>query len=97
MGPHQRLLLQSHLRHLDSLSEEIEELSQEAAQPVDPFEEAVEQLDVTPGSGRSVAEEVLAAIGGDMGQFPTAAHLASWTRVFPGKMRVGQTQKRGHR
>lgn len=77
MGPHQRLLLQSQLRHLDFLSQEIEELSQEVERRIGPFEAAVQRLDGIPGIGRRVAEEVLAEIGIDMARFPTAAHLAS--------------------
>jgi len=34
-------------------------------------------LTTIPGVGRRTAEVVIAEIGVDMGQFPTAAHLAS--------------------
>ncbi len=54
-------------------------------------------LDTIPGIGRRVAEIILAEIGPDMKQFPTAAHLASWAKVCPGnhesagKRRSGKT------
>ena len=84
MGPHQRLLLQSQLRHLDFLASEIAQMDEEVATRLRPLDEAIVRLDAIPGVGRRGAEEVLAEIGPDMGRFPTAAHLASWARVCPG-------------
>jgi transposase len=48
------------------------------------WEAAVTLLDTIPGIGRRVAEIILAEIGPDMDQFPTAEHLASWAKVCPG-------------
>lgn len=84
VGPHQRLLLQSQLRHLDFLSQEIGRLRQEVEQRMGSFDEAFQKLDQIPGIGRRIAEDVLAEIRVDMGRFPTAAHLASWAKVCPG-------------
>ena len=84
MGPHQRLLLASHLRHLDLLDAEIAQLDQEVAARLDPFQEALERLDEIPGVGRRCAEDILAEVGTDMSHFPTAGHLASWAKVCPG-------------
>jgi transposase len=44
-----------------------------------PFAEQVALLDTIPGIDRRAAEVIVAEIGPDMGQFPTAAHLASWS------------------
>lgn len=52
MGPHQRMMLQSQLRHLDFLDEEISRLDQEVARRMRPFEEAMVLLDEIPGIGR---------------------------------------------
>ncbi len=84
MGPHQRLLLASHLRHLDFLDAEIAQLDQEVAARLEPFQEALERLDEIPGVGRRCAEDILAEVGTDISQFPTAGHLASWAKVCPG-------------
>jgi transposase len=84
MGPHQRLLLASHLRHLDLLDAEIAQLDREVAARLDPFQEALERLDEIPGVGRRCAEDILAEVGTDMSHFPTAGHLASWAKVCPG-------------
>jgi len=45
MGSHQRMLLQSQLRHLDFLGQEIAQLDDEVAARMGPFEEAIQQLD----------------------------------------------------
>jgi len=42
------------------------------------WREAVKLLDTIPGVDRQVAEVMLAEMGLDMSQFPTADHLASW-------------------
>ena len=84
MGPHQRLLLASHLRHLDLLDAEIAQLDREVATRLDPFQEALERLDEIPGVGRRCAEDILAEVGTDMSHFPTVGHLASWAKVSPG-------------
>lgn len=95
MGPHQQLMLQSQLRHLDFLSQEIEELGQEVERRMGPFEAAVQHLDGIPGIGRRVAEEVLAEMGVDIARFPTAAHLASWAKVCPGNNESGGKRRSG--
>lgn len=62
-----------------------------------PWDEALQLLDTVPGVGRRMAEILIAEIGTDMGQFPSAAHLASWAKVAPGnnesagKRRSGKT------
>jgi transposase len=51
MGPHQRMLRQSQLRHLDFLAQEIAQLDQEVEQRRGPFEEAIQAADAVPGIG----------------------------------------------
>jgi len=41
-------------------------------------------LESIPGFSQVLAEIFIAETGGQMQQFPTAAHLASWARVSPG-------------
>lgn len=84
MGSHQRMMLDSYLRHLDFLEREIERVSEEVEDRTRPFEEAIERIDEIPGIGRRGAEQVLAEIGTDMKRFPTSRHLASWAGMCPG-------------
>jgi hypothetical protein len=50
---------------------------------------AVALLDTIPGVNRRVAEVMLAEMGLDMSQFPTADHLSSWAGLAPGNYQSG--------
>jgi transposase len=89
------MMLNSQLHHLEFLRREIEHLDQEVAMRLKPLEGAIERIDEIPGIGRRIAEEVLVEIGPDMERFPTAAHLASWARVYPGNNESAGKRKRG--
>jgi transposase len=64
-----------------------------------PFAAAVERLRGIPGIDARAAESILAETGVDMGQFPSAGHLASWVgmcsgnRESAGKRRSGRATK----
>jgi transposase len=96
---HHGLLVAQILAHIDYLDETIATLSARIQQVIAPFAEQVALLDTIPGVDQRAAEVILAEIGPDMGQFPTAAHLASWAGVCPGnnesagKHRSGRTRK----
>jgi transposase len=56
MGPHQRVMLESHLRHLDFLDQEIQQMDEEVDSRMAPFEEAIHRIDAIPGVGRRTAQ-----------------------------------------
>ncbi len=98
-GAHQRFLVARQLAHIDYLDETIAAVSAEIARRLAPFAEEIALLDTIPGVGRETAEALIAEIGTDMGQFPSAAHLASWAGMCPGqhesagKRKSGKTRK----
>jgi transposase len=53
------------------------------------WEEAVALLDTIPGVDRKTAEDMLAEMGLDMGQYPTDKHLTSWAGLSPGNRQSG--------
>jgi hypothetical protein len=55
LGPSQRILLASHLRNPDYLTEEIDRLSSEIEQQLSPSHELLQRLDTIPGVGERVA------------------------------------------
>jgi transposase len=96
---HHRFLLRMLTDQLRQLETLIERYSARIEEAMRPFSEAEARLMTIPGVGRQAAEVIVAEIGADMGQFPTAGHLASWAGLCPGnnesagKRRGGKTTK----
>jgi transposase len=84
LGPHQLLMLEKQLSHIDQLNELIAELDEEIDKRMTPFAEDLKLLDTIPGVGKRTAEQILAEIGTDMTRFPTPGHLCSWAGMTPG-------------
>ncbi|HGG8188066.1 TPA: IS110 family transposase, partial [Neisseria meningitidis] len=57
IGPHQKLMLETQLKHIDFLDEQIANLDEEVKERMLPFEEDLERLDTIPGVGRRTAEQ----------------------------------------
>ena len=81
-APHAALARQV-LDHVDFLDRSIAELDRAIAELLRPFEPAIALLCTIAGWGPKTAQVFIAETGGDMSRFPTAAHLASWSRLAP--------------
>jgi transposase len=84
LGPHQLLMLEKQLAHIDYLNLLISELDAEIDTRMVPFVEDLKLLDTIPGVGKRTAEQIIAEIGTDMLRFPTPGHLCSWAGMTPG-------------
>jgi transposase len=94
---HHQFLLDQLLRHLEHLEEQLAAYSARIEECLRPFvdDATVQRLDVIPGLNRLTIENVIAEIGADMTQFPTAGHLASWAGLCPGNEESAGKRKSG--
>ena len=94
-GDHHAVMLGVIVDHIDYLDRAIAALDVEIDRVITPFNRARDRLDTITGVGKRAAECIIAEIGVDMSQFPTAAHLASWAGVCPGNNITGGKQRSG--
>ena len=80
---HHRFLLKLHLTQVDALTAAVQQVEQQADEVLGPFREAVDRLTTIPGVSETVARVIIAEVGVDMAQFPTAGHLVSWAGLCP--------------
>jgi transposase len=92
---HHRFMLRQWLEMLDFLEGKIETLEKQIVENSRPFEPMVTTWMQVPGLRRINAYSLLAEIGADMSQFPSAAHLASWASVCPGNRESAGKQTSG--
>ena len=96
---HHRFLLAEYLDEWDALGDRIGRIEAKIDTRVRPYESAVTLWQTLPGVDWVTACNLVAEIGVDMKQFPTAQHLASWAALCPGnhesagKRKSGKTRK----
>ncbi len=81
--PHHGFLLQLHLAQIDALDRAIGTLEARASEVLAPFRPVYERLLTIPGVSATSAQVLLAEVGVDMRQFPSAGHLRSWAGLCP--------------
>jgi transposase len=81
--PHHQFLIGQHLKTIKQLEETITAFDEQIEAALEPFHDAIERLKEVPGLSETSAQILLAEIGSDMGQFPTAGHLLSWAGLTP--------------
>jgi transposase len=92
---HHRFMLRQWLDALDFTDRKIAALDKQIGEAARPFEATVQTWMQVPGLRRVNASSLLAEIGADMKQFPTAAQLASWAAVCPGNRESAGKQTSG--
>jgi len=95
---HHRFLLRRLLDQIQSVEHEIALLDdrlEDIGRQRPYLAQAVARWDTIPGIDRVAAWALLAEIGDNMGQFPTAEHLASWAALCPGNHESAGKRLRG--
>jgi transposase len=80
---HHRFLIGQHLKTIEQVETTIGEFDARIEAALAPFRDAVERLKDVPGISWTAAQIVIAEIGVDMSQFPSADHLISWAGLCP--------------
>jgi transposase len=93
--PHHRFLLAEFLEEWDWFEQRIVHLEEEIDKQIGPFEQALALWQTMPGVDRVTACCLVAEIGVNMNQFPTAQQLASWAAICPGNHESAGKQKSG--
>ncbi len=81
---HFRNMLGDLLADFQFLTKELDGLERQIRIELTPHADVIKRLCTIPGVDEVIAWTILAEIGVDMSEFPTANHLASWAGVCPG-------------
>ena len=88
-------MLKEHYGEWKALAERVKRVEQEIDRRLGPFDHAVVRWKSIPGIDHVTACCLVAEIGIDMDQFPTAQHLASWAGICPGPKESGGKRMSG--
>lgn len=81
---HQIDLIRDCWEHIEYLEKSLEKLEHKIDSHLDYYREEYDLLQTIPGVSQATAAALIAEIGVNMDQFPTADHLASWAGMAPG-------------
>jgi transposase len=82
--PHQLELIRDCWEHIEFLEKSLDSLDGKIDEHLQSYREEYELLQTIPDVSRITAAALMAEIGVDMDQFPSAEHLSSWAGVAPG-------------
>jgi transposase len=93
LNPVYRRLLKMHLKELDLVEAQMQQLEKEMAQLMRPHQDAVQRLAEVPGLGVDSAHQIIAEVGPTAAAFASAKCLASWVGTCPGEEESAQVSK----
>lgn len=81
---HHIFMIRTSLEHIQSLERLIAQVDGQVEEKLKPYAKEAELLETIPGVKEHGAASIIAEIGVNMEQFPTAEHLSSWAGMSPG-------------
>jgi len=98
MDAHHRWMIRQCLDHLVFIETQIRAIDEQIRTHIREcgYEASFALLETVPGVQADTAAVILAEIGPDMGQFPSAAHLSSYGGVCPGNHKSAGKSYSGH-
>ena len=93
LNDHHRWLIDQSIEHCKLLDQQVEALELRIDQHLEPYHRQYELLTTIPGVKETTAANILAEIGPNMDQFPSADHLCSWAGICPGNNRSAGKSK----
>lgn len=91
---HHITMLRYHYDHIAFLEKQLEEVEEQIAEYIKPYQEEVEILDSIPGINERAATIIIAEMGACTEQFSTEKHLTSWAGLCPGNNESAGKKKR---
>ncbi len=85
LKPTYRQMLKQSLDRLRLLEQHLDELKKSLAQALETHQRAVARVAEVPGMGAHAAHQVIAEVGPQAATFASAAQMASWVGVCPGR------------
>jgi transposase len=82
--PHQLELIRDCWEHIAFLEKSLDSLDAKIEEHLQSYRQEYELLQTIPGVSQVTAAALIAEIGVNMDQFPSAEHLSSWAGVAPG-------------
>jgi transposase len=93
LKPTYRQMLKQSLERLRLLEQHLDELKKSMAQALAAHQRAVARIAEVPGMGAHAAQQGIAEIGPEAATFASAAQMASWVGVCPGRQEsAGESQ-----
>src|SRR6266849_382559 len=98
MSDHHRKMIGYSLEHMRFIEDQIGKLDEDIVAKIKEagLEREWQLVQSAPGLKETSAANVLAEIGPDMSQFPSARHISSWGGVCPGNNRSAGKNKSSH-
>ncbi|MEK8126749.1 IS110 family transposase [Paenibacillus filicis] len=96
LDEHQMFMIRFLWNEIAFYEESIRQLDERIEEYLVSYKEEMELMQTMPGVKRITAASILAEMGHNMNQLPTAAHLTSWAGVSPGNHESAGQKKYPH-